>query len=114
MITEQFKAGVESKLTTGCPLPLSFVWDDKGGGNALLQISMPVETPGGRPIVIVAFPAGMPRPFVPKAIARAKAVIEEIFEQNMVAVVLTGGPRNGLVKPQNALLLPDAVAMGRA
>jgi hypothetical protein len=114
MITDEFKSGIEAKITAGCPLPLSFHWEDKGGGSALLQIAMPVETPAGRPIVIVAFPAAMPKQFVPRAIARAKAVIDEIFEQNMVAVVIAGGPRNGIVKPQNALLLPDSLAMGRA
>jgi len=114
MITDEFKSGVEAKITAGCPLPLNFHWEDKGDGNALLQIAMPVETPVGRPIVIVAFPVGMPKPFVPRAVARAKAVIDEIFDQNMVAVVLASAPKSGLVKPQNVLLLPDAVAMGRA
>lgn len=106
-----FRENIEARVTDGCPLPLGFHWEDKGDGNALLQITMPVETPQGRPLVIVAFPAGMPKPFVPKAIARAKAVINEIFELNMVAVVF---PSGSLVKARNALLLPDSVAAGSA
>jgi len=114
MKTEELRASIEARITDGCPLPLAFLWDDKGDGNALLQITMPVDLPAGRPLVIVAFPAGMPKPFVPKAIARAKAVIGEIFEQSMVAVVFPGGQRNGLMKPQKTLLLPDGAIAGRA
>ena len=114
MDTERFREGIEARIADGCPLPLNFHWEDKGDGNALLQISMPIETPQGRPLVIVAFPVGMPKPFVPRAVARAKAVIADIFDMNMVAVVFPGGQRNGLMKPQKALLLPDGAIGGRA
>ena len=109
-----FRSHVETRITNDCPLPLGFHWEDKGDGNALLQIAMPIETPHGRPRVIVAFPVGMPKPFLAKAIVRAKTIIGEIFDANMVAVVFPDGPRNGLVKPQQALLLPDSIALGRA
>jgi hypothetical protein len=107
------KAKIEARITENCPLPLTFFWDDKEDGNALLQIAVPVDTQAGRPVVIVAFPVGMPAPYLPKVIARAKALIGEIFDANMVGIVFTG-PRAGIVKPQKALLLPGSAMAGSA
>lgn len=105
---------IEAQIVKGCPLPLTFHWDEHEDGNALLQIAMPVETPSGRPVVIIAFPVNMPAPFMPKVIARAKAVIEDIFNANMVGIVFTGQPQSQLVKPQKSLLLPGSLVGGNA
>ena len=108
------RARIETRITEGSPLPLTFHWEEKDDGNALLQIAVPVDTQAGRPVIVVAFPVGMPAPFVPKAIARAKAMIGEIFDNNFVGIVFTGGPRAGIVKPQKTLLLPGTAALGQA
>lgn len=108
------KTRIEAKITEGSPLPLTFHWEEKQDGNALLQIAVPVDTQAGRPVIVMAFPADMPAPFVPRAVARAKLLIGEIFDNNFVGIVFTGGQRGGIVKPQKTLLLPGTAAMGQA
>lgn len=108
------RAKIEAALTKGSPLPLTFHWQENGDGNELLQITVPVQTQAGHPAVVVAFPAGMPTPFVPKAIARAKALIDEIFDANMVGVIFIGGPQPQIAKPQKTLLLPGTMMAGLA
>lgn len=105
---------IEAALLRGSPLPLTFTWIDDGKEGHVLRISVPVQTQAGIPQVVMCVPAGMPDAFIPKAIARARVLIEEIFNANMVGIVFSGGPQPMLAKPQKTLLLPGAVAMGRA
>ena len=104
---------IEARITEGCPLPLTFHWQEKEDGNLLLKIAVPVQTQAGQPVVVVAIPTGMPSPFIPKAIARAKALIEEIFNANMVGIVFTGQQAQ-IAVPKKTLLLPGSLAAGNA
>jgi hypothetical protein len=95
------RSHIEDKITNGSPLPLGFQWQDRDDGGCSLIISVPISTQAGIPSIIAAFPPNMPGPFVPKAIARAKALIDEIFEANMVGIVF-----NGPARARPSLLLP--------
>ncbi len=109
------RAKIEAAIRKGAPLPLTFHWQEGKDGNELLQIALPGQTQAGRPTVMVAFPAGMPAPYVPKAIARAKALIDEIFDANMVGIAFVGGPQPQLAVPEKKLLLmPGGAMAGRA
>lgn len=105
---------IEDAISNRSPLPLTFTWQRNDDGNELLRIDVPVQTQAGRPAVVVAFPQGMPAGFQPRAIARARALIEEIFDANMVGIVFTGGPQPGIAMPQKKLLLPGSIAAGSA
>jgi hypothetical protein len=105
---------IEAALLRGSPLPLTFTWVDDGKEGHVLRIGVPVQTQAGIPAVMMCVPAGMPDAFIPKAIARARMLIEEIFNANMVGIVFTGAPQPVLAKPQKTLLLPGGLMAGSA
>jgi hypothetical protein len=98
------KDTIEKDLTKGSPLPLSFEWKDRPDGGCALIVTVPVSTPAGIPQVVVAFPPGMPAPFVPRAMARAKQLIDEIFDNNMVGIVFQGA-----AKAKPSILVPTGI-----
>lgn len=100
------KETIEKDLVRTSPLPLSFEWKGAPDGGHALIITVPVTTKAGIPQVVMAFPPDMPVPFVPKAMARARQLIDEIFDANMVGIVFQGAART---KP--SLLVPAGLAM---
>jgi hypothetical protein len=106
------KPKIEARILEGCPLLVTFAWRDDVHGGTALRISTNVQTQAGIPAVFVAFPPGMPPAYQPRAIARAKTLIGEIFDANMVGIqFLDQKPQ--IAVPQKSLLLPGSIMAGR-
>jgi hypothetical protein len=107
------KPKIEARIVEGCPLSVTFAWMDDDKGGTALRIATNIQIQAGIPAVIVSFPPGMPAAYQSKAIARAKALIGEIFDANMVGIIFIGTPAQ-IAVPQKGLLLPGSVMLGRA
>lgn len=97
---------IERDIEKGSPLPVTFEWKERTDGGKALIVTVPVQTEAGIPQILMAFPPQMPPAFIPKAVARAKALIDEVFDANMVGLVFQGAAQR---KP--SLLVPKGIAI---
>lgn len=104
------KQTIEKELEKHSPFPLEFEWMDQDNDGTALRITVPIGTKAGIPQILVAFPPKMPVVYIPKAIARAKQLIDEIFDANMVGIRFANSPAPS-AKPR--LIVPHGIAIDK-